>query len=149
MRAADLIVTDANLITLDDQQPRAGAMAIYGGKIVYVGDDATAERFAGPATRRVNLNRKTVVPGFCDSHIHLFAFGQQLLTQADLVGTTTLDQILSRLSDLASQSSGWILGWASIRTSSRRGDFPRAPTWIASRKIGRSSFRESADTPPS
>src|SRR5712691_2119229 len=111
MLAADLIVTDANLITLDDRQPRARAMAMYDGKIAYVGDDATAERFAGPATRRVNLNRKTVVPGFCDSHIHLFAFGQQLLTQSDLVGTSRLDEILSRLSDLAARASGWILGW--------------------------------------
>src|SRR6266446_6986715 len=111
MLAADLIVTDANLITIDDRQPRASAMAIRDGKIVYIGDDATAERFTGPATRRVKLHGKTVVPGFCDSHIHLFALGQQLLSQADLVGTTTLDQILSRLSDLAARSSGWILGW--------------------------------------
>jgi predicted amidohydrolase YtcJ len=111
MLAANLIVTDANLITLDERQPRASAMAIYDGNIVYTGDNATAERFAGPTTRRVKLGGKTVVPGFCDSHIHLFAFGQQLLTQADLVGTTTLDQILSRLSDLASRGGGWILGW--------------------------------------
>jgi predicted amidohydrolase YtcJ len=111
MLPADLIVTDARINTLDDRQPRASAMAIYDGRIVYVGDDASALRFAGPGTRHLRLGGKTVVPGFCDSHIHLFAFGQQLLTQADLVGTSTLDEISARLSDLAARSSGWILGW--------------------------------------
>ena len=109
--AADLIVTDANVITLDDRVPRAAAMCVFDGKVVYVGDGATAMRFCGPRTGRLPLRGKTVVPGFCDAHLHLFWYGRQLLTQADLVGSRDIDDLLGRLSELAKRSpSGWLQG---------------------------------------
>lgn len=110
MIPADWILTSANLITCDDRQPRATAMAGYNGRLVYVGDDATASRFAGPHTRRLDLAGKTIVPGFCDAHVHLFWYGQQLLRQADLVGSQSIDEVLARLLHLAGRSEGWIQG---------------------------------------
>jgi predicted amidohydrolase YtcJ len=111
--AADLIVTDANLITLDDAAPRASAMCVFDGKIVYVGDDVTAERFSGPRTARLPLGGRTLIPGFCDAHVHLFWCGRQLLTQADLVGTQSIEDILSRLDTLSrerSERADWLQG---------------------------------------
>jgi predicted amidohydrolase YtcJ len=111
MDPADLILTRANLITLDDRLSRASAMAIRAGRICYVGDDRTAAAFAGPHTRQLDLAGRAVTPGFCDAHVHLCAFGLQTLRQADLVGCTSIDQILSRLSDQSRRREGWILGY--------------------------------------
>src|SRR3954447_6787555 len=110
MLAADLILTNGNLITLDDARPRASALAIRDGKIVGVGEDAQIQQLADATTQRMDLAGKTVTPGFCDSHIHLLSFGIQLLRQADLVGSARIDEVLSRLSKLAARTSGWIEG---------------------------------------
>jgi predicted amidohydrolase YtcJ len=111
MDPADLILTRANLITLDDRLPRASAMAIRAGRICCVGDDRTAGAFAGLGTRKLDLAGRAVTPGFCDAHVHLYAFGLQALRQADLVGCASIDQVLSRLSDQSRRRDGWILGY--------------------------------------
>src|SRR5438094_5103117 len=110
MVCADLILTNGNLITLDDSLPRARAMAIRDGRIVAVGDDHQVGELANPSTQRIDLAGKTVTPGFCDSHIHLLSFGMQLLRQADLVGSADIEEILARLSDLGTRTSGWLEG---------------------------------------
>jgi predicted amidohydrolase YtcJ len=87
-------------------------MAVYDGSIVYVGDDATAARFRGPVTRVLDLGGgRTVVPGFCDAHVHLFAYGRQLLREVDLVGSASLDELLGRLAEMGRRSDGWIEGY--------------------------------------
>src|SRR2546430_6689506 len=110
MVCADLILTNGNLITLDDTPPRARAMAIRDGRIVAVGDDQQIAELADPSTQHIDLAGKTVTPGFCDSHIHLLSFGMQLLRQADLVGSADIEEVLARLSDLGSRMSGWVEG---------------------------------------
>ena len=110
MLHADLIVAGGNLITLNDARPRATAMAIRDGRIVAVGHDRDVLPLAGPRTETLQLAGKTVTPGFCDSHIHLAWYGLQLLQQADLVGSASIDELLGRLSSLAKQTTGWIQG---------------------------------------
>jgi predicted amidohydrolase YtcJ len=110
MPPGDLVITNANIITLNDNAPRASAMTMWKAAIVYVGDDSGAIRAAAPEARHIDLAGQTIVPGFCDSHIHLLWYGQQLLTQADLVGSSTIDDLLARLTDLAQRSEGWIQG---------------------------------------
>ena len=107
---ADLILTGGNLITLDSSRPRATAMAVRGERILAVGDDALVQSLAGPETRRIDLAGKTVTPGFIDSHIHLLWYGLQLLYEADLVGSTSIDEVLSRLTVQAARCDGWIRG---------------------------------------
>src|SRR5688572_22294252 len=111
MLAADLLVTNANLITLDPWRSRAAAMAVRGGRVVFVGDAPEAARLAGPETRRLDLAGRTVTPGLIDSHIHLLWYGSQLLKQADLVGCGDIDEMLGRLSALAGRvGEGWLQG---------------------------------------
>ena len=110
MRCADLILTGGNLITLDPARPRAAAMAVRDGRIVAVGDDRDILAFASPSTRRVDLAGRTITPGFCDSHLHLLWYGTQLLREADLVGSASVDDVLARLRDIASRHDGWIQG---------------------------------------
>lgn len=113
MLFADLVATSGHLVTLDDACPRATILAVRGGRFVYVGDDANAARaLTGPHTRSMDLAGKTVTPGFCDAHLHLLWYGTQLLRQADLVGSASVDEVLARLSAHAAAGSteGWIQG---------------------------------------
>jgi len=109
-RYADLVVHDGNLITLDRAQPRVTGMAVRSGRIEFVGDDREALTFAGPGTQRVDLRGAAVTPGFCDAHVHFISYGLHLLKQVDLVGCRSVDEVLERLSELASRSRGWIQG---------------------------------------
>ena len=124
MLHADLVVTNGNLITLDPARSRATAMAVRGGRIALVGDDPAATRLAGPQTQRVDLGSRTVTPGFCDSHVHLLWYGQQLLRQADLVGCASIDEVSARLSELAGRSEGWIQGHGFDHDKLRERRFP-------------------------
>ena len=67
---ADLIVVNANVITVDASRPHAEAFAIDHGRFTAVGTNAEIRRLAGPGTRIVDLQGKTVTPGFNDVHLH-------------------------------------------------------------------------------
>jgi predicted amidohydrolase YtcJ len=67
---ADLIVLNANVLTMDVKQPAAAAFAVRAGKFAGVGSNAEIKRLAGPQSRVVDLGDKTVVPGFIDAHAH-------------------------------------------------------------------------------
>ena len=71
--SADLILLNGNFHTIDKAQPLASAVAIKDGKFLAVGDAEAAMRHRGNATKVVDLNGRSVVPGLNDSHIHLKA----------------------------------------------------------------------------
>ena len=67
---ADVIFVGARIHTVDDARPEASAMAVRGGRIVYVGDDAGAMALRGPSTRVERLGGARVLPGLVDAHMH-------------------------------------------------------------------------------
>ena len=67
---ADYIFTNANIITAASKGSRANAMAIKGGKIVFVGDINNSLQFKNAQTKVIDLKGKTIIPGFNDVHIH-------------------------------------------------------------------------------
>jgi len=67
---ADLIVVNANVITVDHSKPSAEAFAIDNGRFTAVGTNAEIRRLATPASRIIDLKGKTVTPGFNDAHLH-------------------------------------------------------------------------------
>jgi predicted amidohydrolase YtcJ len=69
--APDLIVHNANVITLDRNDSRAEAVAVRDGRIISVGSNAAVLRLAVPETRTLDARGRPVVPGFYDSHVHL------------------------------------------------------------------------------
>ena len=69
--AADTIYTGGDIVTINDAQPAAEAVAVKDGKILAVGARADIERaHKGPATKVVDLAGKTLLPGFLDPHSH-------------------------------------------------------------------------------
>ena len=69
---AEMIVTGAKVLTMDPAQPRAEAVALAGGKIVAVGSVAEVLALRGPDTRVIEAAGRTLLPGFIESHMHLF-----------------------------------------------------------------------------
>jgi len=71
----DLVLVNGTVLTVDANDRGAEAIAIRGDKIVAVGTSESIEALAGPTTRRIDLERRTVTPGLLDSHAH-FSPGQ-------------------------------------------------------------------------
>ena len=70
--AADLILKSNAIFTSTGDETFAGAVAVKGNKIVYVGPAAGAEALKGPGTRVLELGDRMLAPGFHDSHLHFF-----------------------------------------------------------------------------
>ena len=110
-RPADLVVTNAHIYTVDASRPRAAAMAIRDGRIVFVGSERGALALKGSSTRMLDAHGQTIVPGLVDAHGHLMGLGQALRT-VDLVGTASYDDVVARVAARAKQvpAGTWILG---------------------------------------
>ena len=75
---ADVILKNGNIWTVAKQHPEAVALAIRGDRILAIGSDAQVLKLAGPKTHIIDLQKRRVVPGFHDSHLHLLSSGLQL-----------------------------------------------------------------------
>jgi len=69
-RPADVILVSGRVITMDPARPRAEAIAVRDGRILLVGSTAHVSTLKGPATRVIQLQERTVVPGLVDGHLH-------------------------------------------------------------------------------
>jgi len=109
----DTIFTGGTIHTIDRERRAATALAIAGNRILAVGDDATIAALAGPATRRVDLAGRTLVPAFNDAHIHLWKEGM-LLSQVNArpAAARTIEAIVAAFAERAADSSAgqWIEG---------------------------------------
>ncbi|MQP76545.1 amidohydrolase family protein [Stenotrophomonas sp. MYb238] len=77
--AADTLYTGGPIVTMDDRQPQAEAVVVRDGDIAFVGTRADALSFS-PGARQVDLQGRTLVPGFIDSHGHVSGVGLQALS---------------------------------------------------------------------
>ncbi|HHX91730.1 MAG TPA: amidohydrolase [Paracoccus sp.] len=75
---AEVIITNARILTMDPANPRAEAVAMAGGRILAVGARAATEALAGPDCRIIDAGGATVLPGLIESHLHLFMGGAEL-----------------------------------------------------------------------
>jgi predicted amidohydrolase YtcJ len=75
--AADAIWTGGPILTMNDAAPTAEAVAVRGGRILAVGTRAQVEATRGPGTRSMNLEGRTMLPGFVDPHGHVVMVGLQ------------------------------------------------------------------------
>jgi predicted amidohydrolase YtcJ len=106
---SDLLIYNARIYTVDSSFSVAEAMAVKDGKIQEVGTsaDLTRKYFS---RNKINAQGKFIYPGFIDAHAHFYRYGLGLQT-ADLVGTSSWEDILSRLDSFAAQNpEGWLIG---------------------------------------
>ncbi len=106
----DLII-EANILTLADARPSASAVGVRNGVISVIGDRAAVEKKAGPQTRCLALEGKTVIPGFIDTHTHPVQVGNVILN-VDLASAVSIPEILEKLEQKKSRTPAgdFILG---------------------------------------
>ena len=121
--AADLIVTHANIYTVDRQHPRAEAVAVIGERIVAVGSRAEIDSWRGPATRVIDAHGRLLLPGFNDSHVH-FTDGGAALAEVQLNDAGSVEELRHRLATQVARTARgeWILGgdWDETKWSPRQ-----------------------------
>lgn len=100
----DLLLVNGNIRTMDPARPRARSISCSGGKVESL-DETPA------AARVLDLQGKTVVPGFVDAHAHLLKYGQQK-RELDLTGVTDYAELVRRVAERARQTppGAWITG---------------------------------------
>jgi len=123
MLEATLVILNANIITLNPEQPKAEAIAVYDEKIVAVGSNDEIRGYIGKETKVINAENKTVVPGFVDCHVHMTGFGQFLHT-LDLRDAGSIKDVQQRLRDYTEKNPerSWVLGgsWDHEKFSEKR-----------------------------
>lgn len=76
----DLILINANVITMDSAFPKGHLIVIKNGKIQYVGSNDRLKDLRDSKTNVIDCRNKTILPGFIDAHCHLLGFVESLLT---------------------------------------------------------------------
>jgi predicted amidohydrolase YtcJ len=125
MRAqdADLLLRNGNVYTVTEKQPKAEAVAAKANRIVFVGSNEDAKKFH--AAKIVDLHGRTVVPGFTDSHCHIFGIGEREM-RLNLEGTNSLDDFLATVKERVDKMGPgkWITGRGWIETFWKPPQFP-------------------------
>jgi predicted amidohydrolase YtcJ len=123
LEVPELVLHGGHLLTMDPARPVAQAVAIAGGRFLAVGGDAEILRLTGRNTHRIDLGRKTVVPGFIDAHNHPAAAGldHQSSVDCDLRSIGAIQQAI-RERAARTPPGNWVLGFKydDTKTAERR-----------------------------
>ena len=122
---ADTILVNGKILTVDRQFSTREAVAIRDGKITAVGSNSEVRKQAGPKTRVIDLQGRTVIPGFIDSHIHAIRAGQTFTTEVNWVGAASIAEAMSRIHEasLAKKPGSWLIvagGWHAEQFKEKR-----------------------------
>jgi len=109
--AADLIIHNARVWTVDSSHPEAEAVAVLGDRIVAVGTNQQIETWHGPQTKIVDGGGKRLLPGFNDAHVH-FTDGGAQLDNVELNDATSVREFVRRIGERAAKmpKGEWLLG---------------------------------------
>jgi predicted amidohydrolase YtcJ len=111
MKNTSLVIVNANVITLDVENPTAEAIYVENDRILSVGTNEDIRSRVTCNTCLYDLNRRTVVPGLVDCHVHMTSFGNHL-TRLDLTGVGSIKELQTKLSQYARKThlKKWIIG---------------------------------------
>jgi predicted amidohydrolase YtcJ len=119
----DTILYNAHILTVNTREPRAQAIAIAGERILAVGSNDKVRSLATSRTSQLNVEGKTIVPGFIDAHTHPAYAGRYHLRAVDC-DLRSIADIVSALRERAKKTppGEWVLGFKydDTKTSERR-----------------------------
>ena len=109
--AAELVLRNGRIVTVDSARPEVAALAVSGSRIVALGTDDEIARYIGPATRVIDLAGRLAVPGFIEGHGHYLGLGEAKLS-LDLMSVRSWEEIVGMVAaatrDVAADA--WIVG---------------------------------------
>ncbi len=122
---ADLLLLNGRIATQDDRQSSVNALAIKNGRIQATGDTKTMTAYKGPATRVVELNGRTVIPGLIDSHSHPIRGGLHYNLELRWDGVPSLADAMRMLREQAKRTppNQWVRvigGWSEFQFAEKR-----------------------------
>jgi predicted amidohydrolase YtcJ len=122
---ADLIVTNAKVITVDTQRPQASAFAVRDGTFVAVGDAADVAPHRGEQTRVIDAKGHTIIPGLNDSHAHVVRGGRFYNLELRWDGVDSLQRGLAMIREQAQRTpkGQWVRvigGWSPYQFTEKR-----------------------------
>jgi len=108
---ADLIIRGGKIYTVDNSSPLVAAVAVRGEKIIFAGSEKEIENFIGEKTKIVDLQGKTMTPGFIEGHGHLLGLGFSELT-LNLENVKNYEELVGKVKEAVSkvQPGEWIIG---------------------------------------
>jgi predicted amidohydrolase YtcJ len=118
--AADTVLTNGNIVTMDAARSTAKTLAVKDGLILFAGDEASARAATGGTTQIIDLHGRTVTPGLIDAHCHLSACGLIGTAYVDVnwPGVSTVEQMQANLAERIAQTppGEWVIGsgWLSF-----------------------------------
>jgi predicted amidohydrolase YtcJ len=122
--AADIVLTNGRILTVDPTDSIAQAVAIKGASIVAVGTDEDIRSHIGVTTRVIDLAGRTVTPGLIDTHVHFSEVGELFSINLSDVAVKTIDDVLKRVAEkvAAAKPGEWVRGsgWDEGRLAERR-----------------------------
>jgi hypothetical protein len=109
--AADLVLLNGKIVTVEPAQPQVEALAVGGNRIAAIGTTAAIKRYVGAKTRVIDLNGQLAIPGFVEGHAHFTGVGLAKLN-LDLTKARTWDEIVEMVAKaVANAKPGqWIYG---------------------------------------
>lgn len=110
---ADAIYVNGDILTMATKDPSyAEALAVEDGKIAFVGPKDEALKLKGDATKVIDLQGHTLLPGFIDGHGHMIYYGKNMV-DGDLVGVTSIPELIERMKAQAAKMGpdDWVVGF--------------------------------------
>ena len=109
--AADSVYLNGLIYTSNDKHPWVEAVAIKGGKFIFVGDNRLARNYIGASTDTIDLDGKMAMPGIHDAHSHMLWGGLNKLFECRLPLGAALEKLIDKLKDCAKNQPGseWLI----------------------------------------
>lgn len=108
---AELVITNAKIVTMDETLPEAQALAVCCGRITAIGgvDDITP--YISKETKVIDVKGQLVIPGFIESHGHFRSLGRSLM-RLDLAAVKNWDEVIAMVAEAVktAKPGEWILG---------------------------------------
>ena len=122
---ADSILLNGRIATQDERRSQVSALAIKDGLILATGDDAAMTAHRGPATRVIDLNGRTAIPGLIDSHAHPIRGGLYYNLELRWDGVPSLADAMRMLKEQARRTppNHWVRvvgGWSEFQFTEKR-----------------------------
>ena len=95
-----------NVITMDDKNPTAEAVAVKDGIIVFVGSEEDAEKFCDENTEIIDYGDFSIYPGFLEAHAHVSLAGMRSYGMAKLTPGAPLKQTVDEIAKYIKENPG-------------------------------------------